>query len=218
MVARSRLVSRSAALLMSIAAVVALTGCSQREPLSSPSQSTIKTDESQAVAGTTLRVINGREIGELRLTEETGPDAGDPPYPACLTGHASDERVVNFDLNWAGVNFGEQGSAPAVSVTIAGPDGAALIAEIPQPNPPNRCKTVRSFVLTALGKGWQLVYGMTLREPSRAKLAYLWVTVDRHVKKIWLSHVCNQDDCFQGDPYPPVLWTSGTPYSPSLTL
>jgi hypothetical protein len=112
-----------------------------------------------------------------------------------------------------------------VTVTIAGPDSTPLVAEIPQANPPNTCRTVRAFTLTAEGKGWQLVYGLTLQVRSDAKLAYLWITVDGHTRKIQLTPVCNQGSClqdnpnpFQGNPYPPVPWSPGTPYSQTLTI
>jgi hypothetical protein len=178
-----------------------------------------------AVAGTILRVIKGHDVGELHITQESGPDASDPPYPACLTGHRPDRRVVNFDLNWSGVGYGEHGPAPKVTITIAGPDGTPLVAEIPQLNPPNTCRTVRALTLTAEGKGWQLVYGMTLQVRSDDKLAYLWITVDGHTRWIPLIPVCDQGRClqgnpspFQGNPYPPVTWTSGTPYSQTLII
>ncbi len=123
---------------------------------------------------------------------------------------------MNFDLNWAGINFGTAGAAPAVTVTIAGPDGSVLIADEPQNNGPGVCQAVSAFVLGAEGKGWQLVYALALKEPSDVKLTYLWVTVDSQVRKIRLSPVCNQSDCFEDDP--PVGWQFGTSYSPRLTI
>jgi hypothetical protein len=65
---------------------------------------------------------------------------------------------------------------------------------------------------------------MTLRLRSDAKLAYLLITVDRHVTKIALTPVCVQGTClddpnaFQANPDPPVPWTEGTPYSQTLTV
>jgi len=204
-----------------MAAMTFLAACAQptpfHQPVASASQPTVKYVQAHAVAGTILRVFKGQATGELRITEESSPDGpAGPPYPACLTGHSSDERVVNFDLNWAGIGFGSAGSAPAVTITITGPAGTPLIADIPQQSSPDLCRTVRTFVLGAQGKGWQLVYGLALKEQSHAKLTYLWVVIDGHIKKIVLSLVCSQDNCFQDDP--PVGWTPGTSYSPSLTV
>jgi hypothetical protein len=205
----------------SVAALTCLAACAQPTPSPRPaapaSQQTGKYVQAHAVAGTILRVTKGQVTGELRITEESSPDGpAGPPYPACLTGHAPDERVVNFDLNWAGIGAGSAGPVPALTVTIAGPAGTPLIADIPQQNRADLCRAVRSFVLGAEGEGWQLVYGLTLKELSQAKLTYLWVTIDGHIKKITLSPVCSQDGCFQDDP--PVDWTSGTSYSTSLTI
>ena len=111
-----------------------------------------------------------------------------------------------------------------VTVTIAGPGGTPLIAEIPQGSPPNKCQTVRAFPLGAQDKGWQLVYGMTLRVRSDTKLAYLWITVDGRAKEIPLTPVCVQGKCldtpdpYQNNPNPPVPWIPGTPYSQTLTI
>lgn len=218
-----RVLSRRAptcmAMLASIAALTCLAACAQPaappRPAAPATPSTGNFVQAHAVAGTILRVINGQATGELRITEESSPDGpAGPPYPACLTGHSSDERAVNFDLNWAGI--GSEGAAPAVTITITGPTGTPLIADIPQASPPDLCRTVRSFVLGAEGKGWQLVYVLALNEPSHSKLSYLWVTIDGHVKKISLSPVCGRSSCFQDDP--PVGWTQGTSYSPSLTI
>jgi hypothetical protein len=208
-----------------MALVASLASCSQPQQSTAAAQPVLDTPTGNAVAGTILRVISGHDVGELRITQESGPDAGDPPYPACLTGHKPDRRVVNFDLNWAGIGFGEHGPAPKVTVTIAGPGSTPLVAEIPQANPPNTCRTVRAFTLAAEGKGWQLVYGLTLQVRSDAKLAYLWITVDGHTRKIQLTLVCNQGSClqdnpnpFQGNPHPPVPWSPGTPYSQTLII
>jgi hypothetical protein len=89
-------------------------------------------DDATAVAGTILRVADGRDIGELRITEMTAPDAGDPPYPRCLVGRTAAQPVIYFDLNWAGINFGSRGTAPAVRLTITGPGGTPMTAESPQ--------------------------------------------------------------------------------------
>jgi hypothetical protein len=181
---------------------------------------------SQPVAGAIVRVIKGHDIGELRLTEMTAPDAAVPPYPPCLTERGPSQRVVNFDLNWAGVNFGERGPSPTVHITIAGPAGTPLVAEIPQSGPPSNCQTVQSFLLPAEGKGWQLVYGMTLRQSSDASLTSLSVSIDGHLKEIHLTPACNPDGpdgqsdsgagCFwAGLPLP---WRPGTLYSISLAV
>ena len=211
----SRRVPVLAAMLASIAASTFLAACSQATP-PPPSGPTVETVQAHTVAGTILRIIKGQASGDLRISEESGPDAPGPPYPACLTKHSHRQRVVNFDINWAGINWTTD-AAPAVTITITGPDGSALIANEPRANPPDLCRTVREFVLGAEGKGWQLVYGLALKESSHAKLPpYLWVTVDGHVKKIRLSRVCNQSNCFQDDP--PVNWQAGTSYSPELII
>ncbi len=173
-------------------------------------------DNAQAVAGTILRVTQGRVIGELRVTEMTAPDAGLPPFPTCLTRHARSERAIDFDLNWAGINFGELGPAPAVRLTITALNGRPMVAEIPQAVPPNHCRVVQSLLLTSESRGEQLVYGMTLRQPTDTRPSGLSVTVDGHAIKIRLSPVCIRSNCFQNDP--PVPWVWGTPYSTSLSI
>jgi len=204
------------------AALLILTGCSSAA-FSAASGPVV--DQAQPVAGAIVRVIKGHAVGELRITEMTAPDAVDPPYPSCLTEHGPSQRVVNFDLNWAGVNFGERGPTPEVRITIAGPDGTPLVAV--QPDGPERdCQTVRSFGLPSEGKGWQLVYGMTLRQSSDASLTGLSVTVDGHMKEIHLSPACRpgtsngKSDSGAGCLWisPGVPWTSGTPYSISLIV
>ena len=216
--------SRVATSMVAVASIVAMTclaACAQptafHQPAAHASQPTVSYVQAHAVAGTILRVFKGQETGELRITEESSPDGpAGPPYPACLTGHSSGERVVNFDLNWAGIGFGSAGAAPAITITITGPTGTPLSADIPQQSPPDLCRTVRSFVLGAEGKGLQLVYALALKEPAHAKLTYLWVVIDGHIKQLALNPVCSQENCFQDDP--PVGWTPGTSYSPSLTI
>jgi hypothetical protein len=190
--------------LITTGLVAVITGCS---PIEGQGPTPAYHDDATAVAGTILRVTDGRDVGELRITEMTAPDAGDPPYPPCLIGHTAAQRVINFDLNWAGINFGSQGTAPAVRLTITGPGGTPMTAEIPQGSPPNNCATVRSLFLSSEPKGWQLVYAMALRVPAHARLRKLTVSMDGHLITVRLSPVCNKADCFQQDP--PVPWSPG---------
>lgn len=135
--------------------------------------------------------------------------------------HPPDYRVVNFDLNWAGINVGSRGTAPAVRVTIAGPDGAPMIAAVPQGPSGNSiaCQTVRSFHLGRQTSGWQLVYGLTLRVPLHATLDHLLVTADGHTLAVPLVPACAtgpaSGNCFLGDQLGGP-WIAGTPYSASL--
>jgi hypothetical protein len=212
--AHARRVAVRTVLAVSMTGLVAgLTGCSAPPGHAPPPA---YQDDATAVAGTILRVSDGRELGELRITEMTGPDAGDPPYPPCLVGHTAAQRVINFDLNWAGINFGSTGTAPAVRLTVTSPGGTPMTAEIPQDSPPNKCARVRSLFLSSQPKGRQLVYGTTLRVPVHARLRELTVTMNGHLIVVWLSPVCGNADCFQNDP--PVAWSAGTPYSVSWTI
>jgi hypothetical protein len=185
--------------------------------------------EPTAVAGSIIRIRKGREVGELRLMQMTMPDAagnaGAPP--PCLAqyrpdlAHPADYRVVNFDLNWADINLGSRGTAPAVRVTIAGPDGAPMIAAVPRGPAGNRitCQTVQSFRLGRQTTGWQLVYGLTLRVPLRAALDQLLVTAGGHTITVPLIRACGADsasgNCFLGDQLGGP-WIAGTPYSLNL--
>ena len=107
-----------------------------------------------AVAGTIIRIRKGRDVGEMRIVQMTMPDAAayiGPRLPHCFTqyspdlAHRSNYRVINFDLNWADINFGQRGTAPAVRVTIAGPDGAPMLVAVPQGPGGNSlaCRTAR---------------------------------------------------------------------------
>jgi hypothetical protein len=136
-----------------------------------------------AIAGTILRVYKGRNVGELRITEMTAPDAASlsPPYPRCMLQHSASQRVVNFDLNWAAINFGQQGTAPDVRLTMTGPHGEAVVAVIPTgPNADQVCRVVRSLPISSGGVGSQLVLGLIIRLPLKAALHELIVRLDGH--------------------------------------
>jgi hypothetical protein len=172
-----------------------------------------------AIAGTILRVYKGRDVGELRITEMTAPDAAslNPPYPRCMLQHTVSQHLVNFDLNWAAINFGQTGTAPAVHLTITGPHGEAVIAVVPTgPNGNQICSVVRSLALSPEGTGSQLVYGLFMRLPVHAALHELGVEIDGHPITIHLSPVCSGSNCFQDNP--PVPYTPGTPYSVQLSI
>jgi hypothetical protein len=147
----------------------------------------------------------------------SAPDAADPPYARCLLQHPPGERLVNFDLNWAAINFGQRGTAPAVHVTILGPDGTAVIAQVPIPPAGNPvCRRVRSFYLSAESPGWQLVYGLTLALPRHTPLHELSVWIDDHPIHLRLIRVCPSPRCFQDSP--PPIFTAGMPYSVNMTI
>jgi hypothetical protein len=107
--------------------------------------------------------------------EMTAPDAArnlDGALPTCFTqypprpGRLPRYRVINFDLNWAAINEGQRGAAPAVRITIAGPDGTTMVAADLGPNDTGiTCQAVQSYVLTRGTTGSQLVLGLTLRVP-----------------------------------------------------
>jgi hypothetical protein len=161
---------------------------------------------------------------QMTMPDAAG-NAGAPP--PCLAqyrpdlAHPADYRVVNFDLNWADINLGSRGTAPAVRVTIAGPDGAPMIAAVPRGPAGNRitCQTVQSFRLGRQTTGWQLVYGLTLRVPLRAALDQLLVTAGGHTITVPLIRACGADsasgNCFLGDQLGGP-WIAGTPYSLNL--
>ncbi len=183
----------------------------------------------QPVAGTIIRIRHGRETGELRLMQMTAPDAAsnvDGALPPCFTqypprpGRLPRYRVINFDLNWADINVGQRGTAPAVRITIAGPDGATMVAAVPGPGGNGiTCQAVQSFLLDRQTTGWQLVYGMTLRVPLRGALTRLVVTAGGHTITVPLVPACGTGpataNCFPGDGLGGP-WTAGTPYSVSL--
>jgi hypothetical protein len=185
----------------------------------------------RALAGTIIRISKARDIGELRLTEMTAPDAAAPDagtsLPACflqdppLGSHRPGYRVVNFDLNWGDINLGQRGTAPAERVTIAGPDGVPMVAAVPQGPAYDTvaCRTVRSFLLGRETTGWQFVLGLTLRVPLSGSLTHLLVTAGGHTITVPLVPVCGartaSADCFDGSSLGGP-WTSGTRYSVSL--
>ncbi|HUZ36864.1 MAG TPA: hypothetical protein VMV17_11090 [Streptosporangiaceae bacterium] len=155
----------------------------------------------QPVAGTIIRIYKGHDVGELRLMQMTGPDAATNlgnSLPACFLQYPPGlarppaDRVVNFDLNWADTNLGQRGTAPAIRVTITGPDGEPMVAAVPQATAGNgiACRTVRSFPLGQQTTGWQLVYGLTLRVPQLAALNHLLVTADGHTITVPLTPAC----------------------------
>jgi hypothetical protein len=164
-----------------------------------------------------LRVRKGGDLGELRIVEMSAPDAADPPYARCLFQHQPSDLLVNFDLNWAAINFGQRGTAPAVHVTILGPDGTPMIAQVPIPPASSPvCRRVRSFYLSAESPGWQLVYGLTLALPRHTPLHELSVWIDGHPIHLRLIRVCPSIRCFQG--MSPPAFAAGTPYSVSITI
>jgi hypothetical protein len=185
-----------------------------------------------AVAGTIIRVRKDRDVGELRLIQMTMPDAAaavGPRLPACFTQYSTDlahrphYRVIDFDLNWAAINFGQRGIAPAVRATIAGPDGTAMLVAVPEGPGANRlaCRAARSFRLGRETSGWQLVYGLTLRVPLNVDLDHLFLTVDGHTITVPLVPACGTKSagpaCFLGDQLGGD-WISGSPYSIFLRI
>jgi hypothetical protein len=181
------------------------------------------------VAGTIIRISKGGETGELRLIEMTGPDAAaglGAPLPPCFLQTPARPwaqagyRVVNFDLNWADINFGQTGTAPATRVTIAGPDGQPMIAAMPRGNT-IACRPVESFRLGASRPRWQLVLGLTLRVPPHLAIDHLLVTADGRTITVPLVPACGTKasgpGCFPagelGGP-----WTGGTQYSQTLRI
>ncbi len=184
------------------------------------------------VAGSIIRIYKGRETGEFRLIEMTAPDAAaglGAPLPPCFLQnpvqpwHKPGYRVVNFDLNWADINFGQRGTAPATRVTIAGPDGQPMIAAVPQGPAGNTiaCRAVESFRLGSSRPRWQLVLGLALRVPLHMALDHLQVTTDGRTITVPLVPACGtkaaRAACFPagelGGP-----WIGGTPYSLNLRL
>jgi hypothetical protein len=189
----------------------------------------------QTVAGTIIRIRHVRDTGELRLMQMTAPDAvrdldgalppcftQDPPRPARLPRY----RVINFDLNYAAINEGQRGTAPAVRITIAGPDGSTMVAAQLGPHDTGiSCQAVQSYLLTRETTGSQLVVGMTLRVPLHGALTRLVVTADGHTITVPLVPACatpgsagvSAANCFPGYELGGA-WTSGTPYSVSLRI
>jgi hypothetical protein len=203
----------------------------------------------RALAGSIIRIDHGRDVGELRLIEMSGPDAAaglGGKLPACflqqppdLPGRAAgpararrrtcpgappdlprraDYRVVNFDLNYADINVGQHGIAPAVHVTISGLDGRPAIAAFEEDGAGNAvgCRTVSSLLLGRQTACWQLVYGVSLRLPLDTAFDKLRVTVDGAAITVPLVAACGSRgagaDCFPGDELGGP-WISGTRYS-----
>lgn len=183
----------------------------------------------QTVAGTIIRIRHGADVGDLRLMQMTDPDAArnlDGRLPSCFTqfpprpGRMPRYRVINFDLNYSGVNEGQHGAAPGVRMTIAGPDGTTMVAGVPGPEGTGvRCRAVQSFLLDREPAGTQLVYGLTLRVPLRGALTHLVVTADGHTITAPLVPACDTRgataSCFLGDELGGP-WTAGDPDSVSL--
>jgi hypothetical protein len=182
-----------------------------------------------AVAGTIIRVSKGHDTGELRLIEMTEPDAAlnlDGKVPACfqpVTARPLDFRLVNFDLNWAGIDAGVQGPAPAVRLSITGPGGQPMIADDWQSAVGGAigCRPVLSFSLGQQNTGWQLVYGLAMRVPLRGSVDDLHVTVDGHAIAVPLVPACTPasdgSSCFDGTEMGGA-WAAGTPYSVSIRV
>ncbi len=207
-------------LLLAVGVVTAVGLTATAGITASPATPTVNgpvSNHPRTLAGTILRVRKGTQVGDLRIVEMSAPDAADPPYARCLLQHTPGERVVNFDLNWAAINFGQRGTAPAVHVTILAPDDTAMIAQVPIPPAGNPvCRKVRSFYLSAESPGWQLVYGLTLTLPRHTPLRELTVWIDGHPLHLRLIKVCPSTRCFQG--MSPPAFTVGTPYSVSMTI
>jgi hypothetical protein len=130
--------------------------------------------------------------------------------------------VVNFDLNWADINDGQRGTAPAVRVTLAGPDGTPMIAANPGPGGSGiTCQSVQSFRLGGEGPGSQLVQGLSLRVPLHTSLTHLLLTAGGRTVSVPLVTACEAPgagrDCFPADELGGP-WTAGAPYSISLRV
>ena len=186
------------------------------------------------VAGTIIRVYKGGATGELRLMETNAPDAATNltgKVPACLQAggaRPATYRMVNFDLNWAGIDVGTVGPAPAVRLSITGPGGQPMTAVDWQGAVGGRvgCRAVLSLPLGQQGKGWQLVYGLAMRAPRYGALTSLRVTIDGKAITVPLVPACplesggsgNSDGsaCFDGIELGGD-WAAGTPYSVSVS-
>jgi hypothetical protein len=183
------------------------------------------------VAGSIIRVDKGGDTGELRLMETNAPDAAtnlSGKVPDCLQpggARPSTYRTVNFDLNWAGVDVGTLGSAPAVRLSITGPGGQPMMAVDWQGAVGGRvgCRAVLGLPLGRQGKGWQLVYGLAMRVPRHGALTGLQVTIDGNTITVPLVPACPLESdgsdgpaCFDGIEMGGE-WTAGTPYSVSVS-
>jgi hypothetical protein len=186
-----------------------------------------------AVAGSIIRVDKGGDTGELRLMEMNAPDAATNltgKVPACLQASGARPatyRMANFDLNWAGINVGQRGPAPAVRLSITGPGGQPMIAADWQGAVGGRvgCRAVLSLSLGQQGKGWQLVYGLAMRAPRHGALTSLRVTIDGNAITVPLVPACPLESDGSGDSDGSACfdgtelggdWTAGTPYSVSV--
>ncbi len=180
--------------------------------------------------GDIIRIRHGRDTGELRLMEMTAPDAAqnlDGKMPPCFTqyppapGRMPRYRVINFDLNYAGINEGQHDPAPGVRITIAEPDGTTMVAGVPGPDGTGvRCRAVASFPLGRVSAETQLVLGLTLRVPLQGTtLTHLVVTADGHTIVVPLVPACDTRgataNCLLGDELGGA-WTAGDPDSVSL--
>ena len=181
-----------------------------------------------AVAGSIIRVDKGGDTGELRLMEMNAPDAVTNltgKVPACVEAggaRPATYRMVNFDLNWAGINVGQSGPAPAVRLSITGPCGQAMITAGWQGavGGPVGCRAVLGYHLGPQGKNWQLVLGLAMRAPRHGPLTSLEVTIDGNAITVPLVPACSPASdgsaCFDGTELGGE-WTRGTPYSVSVS-
>jgi hypothetical protein len=187
-----------------------------------------------AVAGSIIRVDKGGDTGELRLMEMNAPDAATNltgKVPACLRAggaRPATYRMVNFDLNWAGIDVGQRGPAPAVRLSITGPGGQAMIAVDWQGAAGGRagCRAVLSLPLGQQGEGWQLVLGLAMRAPRHGALTSLRVTIDGNAITVPLVPACPLESDGSGDSDGSACfdgielggdWSAGTPYSVSVS-
>jgi hypothetical protein len=148
-------------------------------------------DQVHEVARVVLRILgrDRRHIGELFLTEMSGPDAPGPPYPRCIRRHPPGDRVASFDLNYHPLDM-FHGTAPAVHVTLAGPTGRVMTVENHmRPNGTWTCAAARWLYLSKEPPGWQLVYGLALPAPTHSKLRILKLHVDGKALQVRLGKV-----------------------------
>jgi hypothetical protein len=165
-------------------AVAAVTGCASSYPAvpsGAGGQAVPAGYNAHSIASAAVRIYgnDASHIGVLDLTEMSAPDAPGPSYPRCILRHSPADRMVSFDLNYHPLDFGP-GTAPAVHVTLTGPDGAVMVAENHvRPDGTWTCASARSLYLSAEPAGWQLVYGLALPVSRRTRVRELTVRVDR---------------------------------------
>jgi hypothetical protein len=177
------------------------------------------TADAHALAGTIVRVRKGRDVGDLRITQLSAPDPSDAPYARCLFRRPAGARLFNFDLNWTAMDLGLRGTAPAVHITLRGPGGAPVVAQVPiSPAGDLACRLVRSFSLSSEPLHWGVQYSLTLVLPAGTPLRWLSVWVDGHPVRVRLTQACPQPHCYHGFPDIPSLFAAGTPYSVGLTI